>query len=298
MRVLTYGATGVQGGPVARRLLEAGHEVRAVVRDPGKAAWLEEAGAELTAADLADRDKLLAATRGIDAVFFHLPLVFDMDDGLGYARNAVDAAREAGVDLLVVNSSGIPPAEPSGYLHLDIKREVDAHIRKTGIPTISLQPSVYMEVLEGTDVRMGIADHGLVCYPLPESHRISWMSVEDIAALSVAAFERPDLAGSSFKVGGPEALTGDQLAEKFSSVLGRPIAYRAVSNPEYADLLRSSAGEIVSHVIADHLIHIEEAGVDYLAADDAVAVADELGVQLTRLEDWVAARDWTVTSVA
>ena len=297
MRVLTFGATGVQGGPVARRLLEEGHDVRALVRHPAQAALLSDAGVELKVGDLGDRDSLDAASRGADAVFLHVPLVFDMETGLAYARNAVDAARGAGAELLVLNISGITLAEDSGCLHLDVKRGIEAYCRESGLPTIILRPSVYMEVLQEADVRSGIVD-GTLAYPLPTGHRVSWLAVEDIAAIAVAAIERPELAGSAFEIGGPEPLNGDQLAAKFSVALERPISYQAIRGRDFSELLRSTLGDQVGGVIGDHFVYLESGSPDYLAIEDAEATAAEFGVELTRVEDWAASRDWTPAPAA
>src|SRR5687768_16515760 len=69
--VLVIGATGKQGGSVARRLLDRGHEVRAFTRDPESAAAkaLFEAGAQIAVGNLDDRASLDEAMKGVDTVF-------------------------------------------------------------------------------------------------------------------------------------------------------------------------------------------------------------------------------------
>jgi nucleoside-diphosphate-sugar epimerase len=62
------GATGALGRPAVRALVDAGHEVRAVARDDAKAAQLRDAGAEPIAVDLFDRDALVDAVVGSDAI--------------------------------------------------------------------------------------------------------------------------------------------------------------------------------------------------------------------------------------
>jgi len=69
--VLVYGASGVQGGAVARLLLEAGHAVGGLVRDE------RGAGASPVFGDLSDPKSLRGATNGCDAVFLALPLEYD-----------------------------------------------------------------------------------------------------------------------------------------------------------------------------------------------------------------------------
>ena len=68
MQVLVVGGTGTLGRQIARRALDAGHQVRCVVRSPRKAAFLQEWGCELTRGDLLEPDSLDYALEGQDAV--------------------------------------------------------------------------------------------------------------------------------------------------------------------------------------------------------------------------------------
>ena len=68
MKILVTGATGKVGSRLAKRLARGAYQVRALVRDPDRAAELRDAQAELTKGDLLDKDSLAAAVRGIDAV--------------------------------------------------------------------------------------------------------------------------------------------------------------------------------------------------------------------------------------
>jgi uncharacterized protein YbjT (DUF2867 family) len=107
--VLVTGATGQQGGIVARHLLADGVRVRALVRRPDAAAAraIEAAGAELVVGDLTDRASLGPALSGVRAVF-SLQSPDLKDPGSDVERinglNLVDAAREAGVEQFVHSS--------------------------------------------------------------------------------------------------------------------------------------------------------------------------------------------------
>ena len=290
MRILTYGATGVQGGAVARRLSASGHQIRALVRDPAKLGPLP--GVQAVAGDIGDRASVEAATAGVDRVIFNLPLVFDRETGLAHARNVLEAARGAGVGLVVFNTGSIVPLQTTGYLHLDLKREIEAMARALGQPMVSLRPRLYYEVLGEPWVAAGIRTNGTLAYPLPADYRASWSSVDDVAATAVACLDRPDLAGTALEVGGPEALSGGDLAAVFSKVLGRPIHYYPIPVAAFEQNLKQNFGPAVGTVIAESFHHFESLGPEGLVIPDAAKTAAGLGLRLTTLEDWIRSRTW------
>src|SRR6187200_1040273 len=68
MKILVTGATGKVGSRLAKRLALRGDSVRALVRDPARAADLQRAGIELSLGDLLDPTSLASAVRGVDAI--------------------------------------------------------------------------------------------------------------------------------------------------------------------------------------------------------------------------------------
>jgi nucleoside-diphosphate-sugar epimerase len=99
MRVLIVGATGALGRPVAARLLERGHAVRAVARDPARARGLPALGAEVLPGDILEPASLAAAARGCDAAL-HLATAVPRPGTAGdWRRN--DQVRRAGTQNLL-----------------------------------------------------------------------------------------------------------------------------------------------------------------------------------------------------
>ncbi len=113
MRFLVTGATGKVGNAVARRLVERGDEVVALVRNAAKARDSLPAGVELASGDVTDLDSLRRAVRGVEGVFNCMglfeqwlpdPGIFERVNAEG-ARNVVAAARDAGVPRAVHTST-------------------------------------------------------------------------------------------------------------------------------------------------------------------------------------------------
>jgi uncharacterized protein YbjT (DUF2867 family) len=283
--ILSYGATGSQGEPVARKLLEAGHQVRVVVRHPEKAAALAALGAEVVRGDLHDPSSLQRASQGIERVFLMYPFSAG-GNPFEVLGNALQAARDAKVEHLVFNTSGHPPAQATGIPMLDGRIALEQLVQNSGVPTVLLRPGVYMENFLGPWCLPSIQNTNTVTYPHRDAMQVSWIASEDLGSLVVAALERPELAGQAFTIGGPQALTGQAVAEAFSAGLGRDIKYNAISPEAFgatmAQIMGPEAGEGIRQGYA-----YSNAQPDDAMAVDMKPVLDVLPVTLTSLTTWV-----------
>lgn len=295
--ILVYGANGAQGGPVARRLLTHGEQVRVLLRDAGQADAWRAAGADVATGDLDDLRSLERATSGVDAVFLHLPQVHD--DRLNrYGRNAIDAAAGAGVRHLVFNSSSILPDEATGVPIVERKREIEAYLLASGVPSVRLRPTAYMDNLLGPWTKPAVVG-GVVAHPAPPDAPLAWIAQEDMAALSVAALDRPDLSGRAFTAAGPEALRGEEVAARFAAAFERSVRYQSIPHDLFEQQLGGALGPDAAREIT-RLYRWEAAqpiGSTPMAATGQ-AVAAELGVTLTPMAAWIARQDWTVAEAA
>ena len=283
--VLTYGAGGAQGAPVAHELLAQGYRVRALVRHPDHYRALAQAGAEVIAGDLADLASVQRATQGADKVFLMLPFSGG-GNPLDYARNAIQAASEAGVKLLVLNTSGQTPRAPTGFPMMDYRIHLEAMLRGSGVPNIILRPTAYMENFLGPWVLPRLHAENVVAYPVGAQRRASWIAAADLGRLAVAALSRPELAGQAFDVGGPEALTGADIARSFSAGLGRQVRYEPISPEEFGAIMGRVMGpEAEAGIVAAYRAG-EAAPLDAMVVQ-MQGVLDKLPVQQTTLERWV-----------
>ena len=223
--IAVTGATGQQGGAVARKLLAEGWQVRALTRDIDKPAAqeLRTLGAEIVAGDMDDRAQLDAAFQNVYGVFsvqnFWLPNV-GFEGEVRQGKNVADAAKATGVQHLVYSSVGAAH-RGMGQKHFESKWIIEQHIQSLGIPYTILRPAFFMEnynwsraqILNGTFTSIGLR---------PEKELQS-VAVEDIGTFTALAFANPEqFIGKTVELSGDE-LTETQIAETFTRVIGRPV---------------------------------------------------------------------------
>ncbi len=127
MRVLITGATGKVGSRLVKRLALRGYDVRALVRDPGRAAGLRAQRVEIMRGDLVDHNSLESAVKGVDAVV-HCAAVFFQGESSEQAHavnelsteRLAELARDAGVKRFLFTSTGLVYGNNAGgLLHED-----------------------------------------------------------------------------------------------------------------------------------------------------------------------------------
>lgn len=224
--VLVVGATGALGSEVCRRLRARNISVRGLVRlGSPKESALREIGVESSVGDLRSRASVEAACRGVTTVISTATAMGSTDKSL--SLRAVD--REAQLQLVeVARSSGVeqfiyislsPHLRPSAPL-VRYKREVERAVRESGMRWTILQPSVFMEVwlsnLLGWDFNAARATiFGAGTAP------ISWISISDVAEHAVRSIDDPRLANRELPLGGPEALSPNEVVKIFEKAAGR-----------------------------------------------------------------------------
>jgi uncharacterized protein YbjT (DUF2867 family) len=284
MEVLVHGATGAQGGPVARRLLDRGDAVRVLTRDPQAPAaqgW-RAAGARVVAGDLRTGQGLAAASDGVDAVFVQVTAQTAPAAIPGLARTALTAARDARVPHVVLTTSSVVPPAPTGRAAPDARVDLLRVVREVAPHAVVLSPTLLLENFSGP-LRPAL-DSGVVPQGVPADVPVAYTSVEDQAAHAVAALDRPELAGRFLRVAGPDAVTGPTLAAVLGAALGRPLRYAALS-PEEVRASLAFLGDAVAAAVADMYAWEGTEGAPLLAPDPAETRA-ALPVVPTPLAVW------------
>jgi uncharacterized protein YbjT (DUF2867 family) len=225
--ILVCGATGKQGGAVARSLLDRGFRVRALTRDPQKpeAQDLADQGVEVVQGDMEERsamDRALEGAYGVFSVqnFWETGYHREVQQG----RTVADAAKAAGVEHCVYSSVGSAHRR-TGIAHFDSKWEVEEHVRELDLPYTVLRPVFFMQNWEM--MREPILG-GTLPQPLDPDKPFQHVAVEDVGAFAAIALEHPEeWIGREAEIGGDEQ-TMPEIAETFGRVIGREVDYYQV----------------------------------------------------------------------
>jgi len=226
MRCLVTGATGYIGGRLAPRLIEAGHEVRALSRSAGRlrdVPWGPRA--EIVEGDLGDPGSLERALEGVDVAYFLVHSLgqsdFERRDREA-ARNFARAAYAKGVRRIVYLGGPEPPADERPSAHLRSRAEVGRILLDSGVPTVVLRAPVIIgsgsasfEMLRYLTERLPV-----MVTPRWVRNRIQPIAVRDVLRYLVAVAELPEDVNRAFDIGGPDVLTYAEMMQRYARVAG------------------------------------------------------------------------------
>ena len=203
--IVVTGATGRQGGAVARHLLADGWRVRGVTRTPdsNRARMLAAHGVEVVRADMADAHAMREVCAGMHGVFsVQNPMISGEEAELAQGRNVVDAAAATGVSHLVYGSAG-PGISGTGVAAWDVKLEVADYARSRGLSLTVLRPMAFMELMTDKDLYPPVAAWHLMPILVGEERPIPWLSANDLGAIAARAFADPaSYVGSDLTLAG------------------------------------------------------------------------------------------------
>lgn len=293
MRVAVVGATGFQGGAVARLLVERHHRVRTLTRRPeGDRPPLP--GAEFVPGELGGPRDVRRLFEGVTHAFVTMPLVYDTERVRGFARNIARAALDMGVERLVFNANTRLPQGPTSVAAFETRRVAEEVFRSSGLPLVVVRPPVYLDNLFSPWNGPALVNEGVLAYPLPAGTPVAWLSHRDLARAAYAALTGEGLEGRTFDIGGAVSLTGHELAAAFERGLGRSVRYVPLQ-PEVFELgLTQLLGPQTAAGVAGVYHHVAAGGDPLLLAGDDGVSAAALAVAPAPVEEWVARQPWQV----
>ncbi|MET9801270.1 NmrA family NAD(P)-binding protein [Streptomyces sp. NPDC006368] len=293
MRVAVVGATGFQGGAVARLLAERHHRVRTLTRRPdGDRPPLP--GVSFASGDLGEAEDVRQLFEGATHASVVMPLVYEPDRVHRYARNIAAAALDAGVRRLVYNANTRVPRETTDVAAFETRRITEEVLRDSGVPLVVLRPPVYLDNLFSPWNGPALVNDGVLAYPLPAHTPTAWISHRDLAEAVVAALTADGVEGGTFDIGGERALTGEQLATAFGHGLGRTVRYQALDPDLFEQGLAQVLGPAAAAGVAG-IYHYMATGADpLLMAGDHGVSAGALSLRPSPVDEWVSRQPWQI----
>lgn len=234
---LVSGITGHVGGAAARWLLDEGHAVRAMVRDPAKASEWARRGVELRQGDFADATAVAAALDGVAGAFLMMPPYFAPEPGFPEARAVTEsfraALRQAPPPRLVVLSS-IGSHQPGALGLITATRVLEEGLRDLPFPTAFVRPGSFLEnYVQDFDAAAATGEFQTLFQPADRPYPM--VATDDIgrqvARLLVDGWQGTQVV----ELGSP--VSPDDLARGMGAALGRPVRARAVPRGEWEQTL-------------------------------------------------------------
>ena len=279
--IVITGASGQLGRLVIKELLKKlpANEIVAAARTPEKVADLAALGVQVRLADYAQPATLDAAFKG--AAQLLLISSSEVGQRLPQHRNAIDAAKRAGVGLVAYTSILRADTSPLGLAAEH--QETEALLRASGLPHVVLRNGWYTEnYLASVPTAL---QHGVYIGSAGEG-KIASAARADYAAAAAAVLTSPGQAGKVYELAGDEAYTLAELAAEIARQSGKAVVYQNLPEAEFKEaLLGAGLPEHVAGLLSDSDVGVSKGGL----FDDSHQLSRLIGRPTTTLATLVKA---------
>lgn len=237
--ILITGATGNLGKATVEFLSKKipSESIAVLVRDENKASDLKALGVDVRTGDYHDKDSLVKAFEGVEKLL--LISSNDFNDRLGQQKNAVDAAKEAGVKHILYTGVSMQNFEYSALKqimgdHFDTEK----HILESGLTYTFLRDNLYADVLP-----MFIGEHVFetgIHFPAGEG-KVPFSLRIEMAEAFANVLSSEGHENKIYEISNSESYSFQDVANALSAHTGKTVAYHTVSADEFAKAL-SGAG--------------------------------------------------------
>jgi uncharacterized protein YbjT (DUF2867 family) len=296
-RILLLGSTGFFGRGVAHRLIDGGHQLRVLVRDPMKAAAFKVRGAQVVVGDALNPAAVTQAAQGVEhvislvAVRRNRPQSF-LEVNVDGPRIMAEAAKAAGVRSVVLVSNIGARLDPH-LKYLTSRWMGEQELAKTGVSGTILRFSFVLAEEGGVlDDFERAANFGpFLIIPGSGQAHLQPILREDAARCVVEAVDKPELNGRIVELGGPEVVTYEAMFDWF-------IQARGIKKPKLKlpTLLLIPGAMAMEAMLADPIVTADEINTIQLdnVADGIDSVSAHFGWRPTRPSSW-AQEHWKKT---
>jgi uncharacterized protein YbjT (DUF2867 family) len=227
VKVLVTGGTGFVGPKVVHALRTREHDVRALVRKPERAKKLKAWGCELAQGDVTDAESLRRAAEGCEVIVHLVAIIKGPREAydrvmVGGTESLLAAAQEAGARRFVLMSAlGTNEQNRELVPYYRAKWAMEQAVASTGLEHVAFRPSFVFGKDGGV---LPTFVHQVKLSPLTPivgdgTNRLQPIWVEDVASFFAQAVDAAGVAGRTFEIGGPDAVTWNELYDRMKKVL-------------------------------------------------------------------------------
>jgi NAD(P)H dehydrogenase (quinone) len=237
---LVLGLTGKVGGTVARRLLEAGHKVRALLRDPGKALHWADRGVDLRQGDFTEVAGLAAALESVEGAFLMLPPFFSPQPGFPEAEAMVRCFREAldrSPPERVVALSSVGSQRVTGLGMITATHLLESGLADVPVPHCFVRPGSFLENYV-PNLAQARSTGVFETYLMPTDRAVPMVATRDIGCEIAERLVTGWNGRLVVEIG--SMISPDELAGAMGDVVGRQVQASAIPRERWeASLARA-----------------------------------------------------------